>query len=112
MLDILNLERYKQINLMDEELSVYKILVQKLPLDKNGELPFLKPEIDQFHRNLRKMIKRPIDVVTTPCEIDSIDLEKRAKETGDRVESALNTIYSLLELQCYYSTLTVVEHMD
>ena len=94
MLDILNLERYKQINLMDEELSVYKILVQKLPLDKNGELPFLKPEIDQFHRNLRKMIKRPIDVVTTPCDIDSIDLEKRAKETGDRVESALNTIYS------------------
>lgn len=94
LLDIINLERYKQINLLDEELSVYKILIQKLPLNKENELTFLKPEIDQFHRNLRGMVKRPIDVITTPCEIDSLDLEKRAKDSGDRVDEALNIVYA------------------
>lgn len=94
LLDIINLERYKQINLLDEELSVYKILIQKLPLNKENELTFLKPEIDQFHSNLRGMVKRPIDVITTPCEIVPLDLEKRAKDNGDRVDEALNIVYA------------------
>ena len=94
LVDIMNLERYKQLNLLGEELNVYKILIQKLPLNKDGELPFLAPEIQQFHTNLRQMVKQPVDVVTTPCDVDIVDLQSRVSENVDRVNDGLNIVYS------------------
>lgn len=55
---------------------------------------FLKPEIDQFHNNLRKMVKQPVDVVTTPCDVEEVNLQSRAAENTDRVNDALNMVYS------------------
>jgi hypothetical protein len=50
--------------------------VQKLPMDKNGDLIFDNEEARDIHNNAVHMLKRAIgcDVLTTFAEIDSIDM--------------------------------------
>ena len=69
-----------------------KIVVQKMPLDKNGDLIFDPDEIQQFHNNAVQMLSRAIgiDVLTTLADVtveDMVDNQATA-QTDDlaRVE--------------------------
>ena len=54
-----------------------KIIIQKMPMDKNGELIFDPEEAQQLHNNAVTMLKRAIgvDVLTTYADIDVADLD-------------------------------------
>jgi len=56
--------------------QLLKIIVQKLPLDKNGDLIFDVDEAKDLHNNAVEMLQRAIgvDVLTTFADIDSIDM--------------------------------------
>ena len=54
-----------------------KIVIQKMPLDKNGELIFDPEEAAQLHNNAVQMLSRAIgvDVLTTFADVDVADMQ-------------------------------------
>ena len=72
-----------------------KILVQELPLDKNGDLIFDVDEARDIHNNAVQMLSRAIgvDVLTTFTEVKSIDMADKNTATSvddlEKVERAL-----------------------
>ena len=54
-----------------------KIIIQKMPMDKNGDLIFDPEEAQQLHNNAVMMLKRAIgvDVLTTYADIDVADMD-------------------------------------
>ena len=96
-LDILELDEYKNLEKTKMSLSVYTLLVQKIPLNKDNELALYMEEITDLHNNARKMIKNPaIDVLTTPCDMDAVTLDSGANSRVERdnIEKATNMIYN------------------
>jgi len=96
-LDLLELDEYKNIDKTRIKLSLYTLLVQKVPLNKDNELALYMEEIEDLHRNARNMISSDIiDVLTTPCEIDAVTLDSgtQSRVEKDDIEKATNSIYT------------------
>jgi hypothetical protein len=74
-----------------------KIIVQKLPLDKNGDLIFDVDEAQDIHRNAVAMLSNAIgvDVLTTFADIDSVDIsDKATATTNDELEKVERSLYN------------------
>lgn len=54
-----------------------KIIIQKMPMDKNGDLIFEMEEAQQLHNNAVMMLKRAIgvDVLTTYADVEVADMD-------------------------------------
>ena len=63
--------------------KLMKIIIQKMPLDKNGDLIFDIDEVGEFHNNAVKMLTRAIgvDVLTTFADVDVADMSDRGTTT-------------------------------
>lgn len=88
-----DLDRRKQMQ------NLLKILIQKLPLDKNGELIFDIDEARDIHNNAVEMLKRAIgvDVVTTFADVDAIDLSDRnTTTTKDDLEKVERSVFNAI----------------
>lgn len=96
--DILDWEAIKDINLLKSEQELSKILVQKFPLDKNGNIQFEGPEIDQLHENALSMIGdiEGLNVLTTFADISIADLQQNSSfnQSNDPLKNFLNSIYT------------------
>jgi hypothetical protein len=76
-----------------------KIIVQKLPMDKNGDLVFDVDEAKDIHNNAVEMLRRAIgvDVLTTFTDVESIDLsDKNTTASQDDLEKVERTVYNNL----------------
>lgn len=94
-LDLIELEDYKTIDKTKSKLDIYKIIAQKIPVDKEGEITLEMPEITALHNNLRKMVKNSaVDVITTPCDLEAVDLQDKSQTLKDDIGKATNVIYS------------------
>ena len=88
-----DLDRRKQMQ------KLLKILVQKLPMDKNGDLIFDVDEARDIHNNAVQMLKRAIgvDILTTFAEIDSIDLsDKNTATSVDDLEKVERAVFNAM----------------
>ena len=88
-----DLDRRKQMQ------KLLKILVQKLPMDKNGDLIFDIDEARDIHNNAVEMLRRAIgvDVLTTFTDVESIDLsDKYTTATQDDLQKVERTVYNSL----------------
>ena len=88
-----DLDRRKQMQ------KLLKIIVQKLPMDKNGDLIFDVDEARDIHNNAVEMLRRAIgvDVLTTFTDVDSIDLsDKNTTASQDDLEKVERTVYNNL----------------
>lgn len=88
-----DLDRRKQMQ------KLLKIIVQKLPLDKNGDLIFDVDEAKDIHNNAVEMLKNAVgvDVLTTFTDVDSIDLsDKNTTSSQDDLEKVERTVYNSL----------------
>lgn len=93
--ELLELEDYKAIEKKKSRLATYKPIIQKLPTDADGIVTVLIEEGQELHDNFLKMINNEdVDVITTPCEVDSIDLWDSKETIADEIEKAKNVIYS------------------
>jgi len=94
-LDLLELENYKKTDKIKNQLDIYKVIFQEIPLDSEGEVTLLLDEIKDLHQNVRKMVSNSaVDVVTTVGKINSIDLQDKNQTLKDDVARATNMIYS------------------
>ena len=72
-----------------------KILIQKLPLDKNGDLIFDVDEAADIHANAVSMLGGTIgvDVLTTFADIEDVDLSDNSETATNAVKNAENAVY-------------------
>jgi hypothetical protein len=87
------LDRQKQMQ------QLLRIIVQKLPLDKNGDLIFDVDEAQDIHNNAVAMLRRAIgvDVLTTFADVDSIDMSQNTTSANtDGLERVERSVYNSL----------------
>lgn len=96
---LIDLETTQGIDRQRQLQKLLKIIVQKLPLDKNGDLIFDVDEAKDIHNNAVEMLSNAIgvDVLTTFADIEGIDVsEANATVTDDSLNNAERSAYNAL----------------
>lgn len=96
---LIDLEMTQGIDRQRQLQKLLKIIVQKLPIDKNGDLIFDVDEARDIHNNAVEMLRNAIgvDVLTTFADIEGIDVsEANATVTDDSLNNAERTVYNSL----------------
>ena len=94
---ILDLDAAQDLDRRKQMQQLLKIIIQKLPLDKNGDLIFDVDEARDIHNNAVAMLQRAIgvDVLTTFADVDSIDMsDKNTTTTRDDLAKVERTVYN------------------
>ena len=96
---ILDLDAAQDLDRKKQMQKLLKIIVQKLPLDKNGDLIFDVDEARDIHNNAVQMLKRAVgvDVLTTFADIDSVDMsDKNTTTSQDDLEKVERSVFNAL----------------
>ena len=96
---ILDLDAAQELDRKKQMQKLLKILVQKLPMDKNGDLIFDVDEARDIHNTAVAMLKRAVgvDVITTFADVESIDIsDKNTTASQDDLEKVERTVYNSL----------------
>ena len=94
---IIDLEAAQELDRRKQMQQLLKILVQKLPLDKNGDLIFDIDEAADIHNNAVEMLSRAIglDVLTTFADIEAINISDTNTNTKtDDLERVERTVFN------------------
>ena len=94
---ILDLDAAQDLDRKKMQQKLLKIIIQKMPLDKNGDLVFDVDEAQELHNNAVKMLGKAIgiDVLTTFAEVDVADLADKSSVTSiDELEKVERTVYN------------------
>lgn len=94
---ILDLEEAKELDRKKMEQQLLKILIQKMPLDKNGELIFDVDEAKALHNNAVNMLQQAIgiDVLTTFADVQVEDVSDRnATSQYDEVSKVERAVFN------------------
>ncbi len=97
--ELIDLDMTQGVDRQRQLQKLLKIIVQKLPLDKNGDLIFDIDEARDIHNNAVEMLKNAIgvDVLTTFADIEGIDVsDANATVTDDSLSNAERTVYNAL----------------
>ena len=95
--DILDLDAAQALDRRKQMQKLLKILVQKLPMDKNGDLVFDVEEARDIHNNAVQMLRNAIgvDVLTTFTDVESIDMsDKNTATSTDDLNKVERTVYN------------------
>lgn len=94
---IIDLDEAQELDRKKMQQKLLKIIIQKMPLDKNGDLVFDVDEAQELHNNAVKMLQKAIgvDVLTTFAEVDVADMaDKSTTTTTDELEKIERTVYN------------------
>ena len=94
---IIDLDSAQDLDRKKTMQKLLKVIIQKLPLDKNGDLIFDMDEAKDIHNNAVHMLKRAVgvDVMTTFADVDVADLaDKNTATTTDDLERVERTLYN------------------
>ena len=94
---ILDLDAAQDLDRRKQMQKLLKILVQKLPMDKNGDLIFDIDEAKDIHNNAVQMLRNAIglDVLTTFTDVESVDLsDKNTSTTVDDLAKVERSVYN------------------
>lgn len=94
---ILDLDAAQEMDRRKQMQKLLKIIVQKLPTDKNGDLIFDVEEARDIHTTAVKMLRNAVglDVLTTFTDVDSIDLsDKNTSTSVDDLQKVERTVYN------------------
>ena len=94
---IIDLDAAQDLDRRKQMQKLLKIIIQKLPMDKNGDLIFDVDEARDIHNNAVEMLRRAIgvDVLTTFTDVDSIDMsDKNTSTTTDDLMKVERTVYN------------------
>lgn len=96
---IIDLDAAQDLDRRKQMQQLLKILIQKLPMDKNGDLIFDLDEAQDIHENAVDMLKRAIgvDVLTTFADVTVEDMaDKNTTATQDDLAKMERTVYNSL----------------
>lgn len=80
---IIDLDAAQELDRKKMAQKLLKIIIQKMPLDKNGDLIFDVDEAQQLHNNAVQMVSRAIgvDILTTFADVEVADMSDRGTTT-------------------------------
>ena len=97
---IIDLDEAQEIDRKRMLQQLMKILIQKLPLDKNGDLIFDVEEGKDLHRNAVDMLSKTlgVEVLTTFADIDVKDMDTTTSITSkaDALSKVERTVYNTM----------------
>ena len=96
---ILDLDAAQDLDRRKQMQKLLKIIVQKLPMDKNGDLIFDVDEARDIHNNAVQMLKRAVgvDVLTTFADIESVDMsDKNTTTSQDDLAKVERSVFNAL----------------
>ena len=94
---IIDLDAAQELDRKRMAQKLLKIIIQKMPLDKNGELIFDVDEAQELHNNAVKMLGKAIgiDVLTTFADVDVADMaDTQAAASMDELEKVERSVYN------------------
>lgn len=94
---IIDLDQAQELDRQKTMQQLLKIIIQKLPLDKNGDLIFDVDEARDIHNNAVAMLRRAVgvDVLTTFADIEKIDTkDSNSNTTTDDLEKVERTVFN------------------
>lgn len=96
---ILDLDAAQDLDRRKQMQQLLKIVIQKLPFDKNGDLIFDVDEARDIHNNAVDMLQHAIgvDVLTTFADVQVADMaDSNTTTTSDDLERVERTVYNSL----------------
>lgn len=102
---IIDLDEAQELDRKKMAQKLLKIIIQKMPLDKNGDLIFDVDEAQQLHNNAVKMLAKAIglDVLTTFADVEVANMEQNnataEDDSMDRVKQAIYDQAGVSQLQ-------------
>lgn len=94
---IIDLDSAQDLDRKRMQQKLLKIIIQKMPLDKNGDLIFDVDEAQQLHNNAVKMLGKAIgiDVLTTFADTDVANMsDSNTTSSIDELEKVERAIYN------------------
>ena len=94
---IIDLDNAQALDRKKMQQKLLKIIIQKMPLDKNGDLIFDVDEAQALHNNAVRMLGKAIgiDVLTTFADVDVADMaDKNTTTTVDELTKVERTIFN------------------
>ena len=83
-----------------DENELYKLLIQRMPIDKDGELVFELDEVENIHQGVATMLQDldTVDVLTTFGETDLENLQdsSAASQSADRIDKYTKNAWNAL----------------
>lgn len=103
---IINLDAAQGLDRKKMEQQLLKIIIQRMPTDKNGDLIFDVDEAKELHNNAVRMLGKAVgvDVLTTFAETEVADMSSNSATTAadegmDRVKSAIYDQAGISQMQ-------------
>jgi len=96
VLDIIRFNNYKAIDEIRNEQEILKLIIQKLPVAKDGTLLFSPKEMEYLHTIVADMLEEmpSIDLITSYAEIKSENLQDQKNSMQNSMANAKNNVYS------------------
>ena len=94
---LIDLDAAQELDRKKMAQKLLKIIIQKMPLDKNGELIFDVDEAQELHNNAVRMLGKAIgiDVLTTFADVEVADMaDRNAAASIDELEKVERTVYN------------------
>jgi len=94
---LIDLDEAKDLDKKKMAQELLKIIIQKMPVDKNGDLIFDVDEAQQLHNNAVAMLKKAIgiDVLTTFADVEVANMgDNRSTATTDDLERVERSVYN------------------
>lgn len=94
---IIDLDEAQELDRKKMKQKLLKIIIQKMPMDKNGDPIFDTDEIRDLHNNAVKMLSRAIgiDILTTFADVDVADMaDKNTTTTVDELSKVERTVFN------------------
>ena len=94
---IIDLDAAQELDRKKMAQKLLKIIIQKMPLDKNGDLIFDVDEAQALHNNAVKMLGKAIgvDVLTTFADVEVADMaDKNTTTTVDELMKVERSVYN------------------
>lgn len=94
---IIDLDAAQDLDRQKMAQKLLKIIIQKMPIDKNGDLIFDVDEAQALHNNAVRMLGKAIgiDVLTTFADVDVADMSDRSNQSNiDELEKVERTVYN------------------
>lgn len=93
---ISNLTEYRVLEKSLDKQELERIIVQKVPIDKEGNFVLTIAESAELHRGVVNMLKnnQRTDVLTTFCELDLLSVSDKQKADRDNLEKVERSVYT------------------
>lgn len=93
---VANLSEYRSLEKSLDKKELDRILVQKMPIDKEGNFILTIDEAAEMHRGVVNMLRNNegTDVITTFADITGISLGDKSKVDRDNLEKVERSVYN------------------